>query len=1175
MKSSLLAACLCVIPAALFSQEFRGTISGTISDPTGAMIANVKVTVTETHTGTKVPTVSDSGGHYTVPFLLPGDYDIAAQIEGFKGFVRKAVHLGSGDHPVIDIRLDVGDMTQSIEVTADAAQLNTENASTGQSITTKEVEELPLNGRTPLMLASLSLGVTGIGQPGLIHPYDAAGAAGWSIGGAYAQTSELLIDGSPNASWDGRQAYSPPQDAVQEVRIKAFDTDAAFGHTAGGTLNQVLKSGSNGLHGSLYEFVQPYNLTANDFFQNKQGQPRQLTHLNQYGLTAGGPIYVPKVVDTRNRVFWFFAWDNMKDSQPVGASLTVPTAAEAKGDFSQVLAADGPSSQLYDPFSATLNGTTITRSAYPNNVIPTSQLNPVAQNYLKYYSAPNSVPVRPDGFQNFTNNSPTIDGYDNEFGRMDFNISGKNRMFFNARHSFYSGSKNNYFRNTADGSTNHRNDSGASIDDVHMLSPSAVLNVRLNFTRMNEYHTVQSTGFDPTTLGFPTYMKDQSYYLEMPIVSFSTFTTLGNSGTGADTLPSQSVQLFSDVIKTHGNHTLKFGGDVRQYRLNTFTAGNGAGTFSFSGNSWVRQASTSSATVAMGQDLATFLLGLPTSGSYDQNTSGSWYSVYFAGFVQDDWRIKPNLTLNLGVRFDHDGPYNEKYGRTVNGFDTTSQSPLAAAAVAAYAKTPLAQLPAGAFNVLGGLTYPGAGGTAIYKNNSHLVSPRFGFAWTPDQLKGKTVIRGGLGMFVSAVVPSRMNNDNSYSSSPILNQQGFSQTTSMTVTGDNFRTPATTLSNPFPAGFQPAPGSSAGLLTFAGQAVAFLNPVMKNPYSMRWNFGIQQAISKDTMLEVVYIGNHALHSPVYSTQLNGIPRQFLSTLPFRDPAQTYLSGTATNPFSGLKTTQNTASTTAAQLLARYPQFPVGDSATGFNGSGGVLEQDLDIGSSYFESLNVRVQKRLSKGLSVTVNYIYSKLEERGSWLNASDPMMEKRVSPSDRPQRLTASLSYELPFGKGKLLNLQSRWANALAGGWHFNGILTRQAGAPIIWNNGSTTSPGDYVYFGAPLTLDSRQVNTVAFNTAAFDTKAADAFNYHIRTFPTTFGNLRMDGINQVDASMLKRFNVAERKYFEFRFEAFNALNHPVFASPNITASNSGFGTITAVANKPRSAQLGCRFVF
>src|ERR1039457_6893011 len=223
MKNILRVACLCAVPAALFAQEFRGTISGTIADPTGAMIVNAKVTVTEAHTGTKVPTVSDSGGHYTIPFLLPGDYDIAAQMEGFKGFIRKAVHLGAGDHPVIDIKLDVGDTTQSVEVTADAAQLNTENASTGQAITTKEVEELPLNGRTPLMLASLSLGVTGIGQPGLIHPFDSAGAAGWSVGGASAQTSELLIDGSPDASWDGRQAYSPPQDAVQEVRVKAFD----------------------------------------------------------------------------------------------------------------------------------------------------------------------------------------------------------------------------------------------------------------------------------------------------------------------------------------------------------------------------------------------------------------------------------------------------------------------------------------------------------------------------------------------------------------------------------------------------------------------------------------------------------------------------------------------------------------------------------------------------------------------------------------------------------------------------------------------------------------------------------------------------------------------------------------------------------------------------------------
>lgn len=254
MKCSFVAVLALAFPFALAAQEFRGTINGAITDPTGLPIAGAKVTVSETNTGSKNQIMSDASGQYTAPFLLPGDYEINVHMQGFKEFSRKAVHLGAGDHTRIDVRLDVGDAMQTVEVTADAPLLNVENASTGQAITTAEVEDLPINGRTPMMLASLSIGVLATGNPSLTQPFASGGGAAWSVGGTYAQTSELLVDGSPNATWDGRLAYSPPQDAVQEVRVKAFDSDAGFGHTGGGTLNQVMKTGTNSLHGSLWEF---------------------------------------------------------------------------------------------------------------------------------------------------------------------------------------------------------------------------------------------------------------------------------------------------------------------------------------------------------------------------------------------------------------------------------------------------------------------------------------------------------------------------------------------------------------------------------------------------------------------------------------------------------------------------------------------------------------------------------------------------------------------------------------------------------------------------------------------------------------------------------------------------------------------------------------------------------
>jgi hypothetical protein len=452
-----------------------------------------------------------------------------------------------------------------------------------------------------------------------------------------------------------------------------------------------------------------------------------------------------------------------------------------------------------------------------------------------------------------------------------------------------------------------------------------------------------------------------------------------------------------------------------------------------------------------------------------------------------------------------------------------------------------------------------------------LFSPRAGFAWTPDMLHGKTVLSGGFAMYVQPVGITQLDVTGKYSTNPIQQQYGFSQTTQV-VQPSNFLSPAATLSNPFPTGIKQPVGSSLGLATFAGQTVQFIDPQVKDPYSLRWNFGIQHSFSTNTLLEVSYVGNHGIHLPVYVTQLNGIPVQYLSTSPVRDQnAINTLTASVSNPFSGLATSQNTSSASVAQLLARFPQFPVG---TG-SGSTGVIEYNNTIGSSYYQALNVRVQKRFSGGLTVVGNYIYSKLIERLTWLNDTDAQLEKRISPFDHPNRIVIAAVYELPFGRGKRFNVQSRFLDALVGGWGINSIYTYQTGAPIPWVNGSTNTPGDYVYFGAPIVLNNRETNTAAFNTSAFDVKSADQFQYHIRTFSTTFPNLRQDGINEWSPSVSKRFSITEKMNLQLRAEAYNVLNHPVFSPPNTTVTNAGFGTITAQANRPRTIQLGARFVF
>ena len=1250
-----------VAPMVVVAQEFRGTISGAVVDRSGGVIPKAKITATEVQTGVKTTSVSDMAGQYVIPFLAPGDYELRTELTGFKTFVRKGLHLASGDHPVIDVTMEIGEATQSISITAEGPLLDTANTSTGQTITTKQVEDFPLNGRNPLMVAQLAIGVIATGNPTLVHPFDNGAAAAWSLGGTPSQTAEIMIDGAPNATWDNRLAYAPPQDSVQEVKVKAFDTDASYGHTGSGTINKVMKTGTNSLHGSAYWFMQPSALAANNFFNNRAGIPVPATKLDQYGVTAGGPVILPKIYNGKNKLFWFFAFEKLTDSQPNTKFLTVPTDAERQGNFFAL------SYQIYNPYTGVLGANNaVTRSPFmcdaagnplapdltpgPNfgkqgsgtacNKIPEGLLNPVALAYLKFYPSPNVNPLTSDGYGNYANSATTNDDYNNELGRLDWAMGDRSRLSFNVRHNYQLQSKNNYFNNNAHGiaSKLNRINWGSTVDEVYTLNNTTVMDVRLNYTRMNESHPSPMAGFDPTTLGFPAYLKNNSQFLQLPQI------VLGNCGndttqatsfdclgqTGADLLPSESHSLFGDIVKQWRNHTFKFGADARRYKLDAQQFGASVGSFTFGGvgttNGWTQAASNS--TLLFGQDFASFLLGLPTSGSFNLSARGSYHEYYYALFVNDDWRLRSNLTINLGLRLDRDLPYSEKRGRTVNGFDFTVKNPIADGAIPAYNSRTASSMPFPVnFAVPGGLTFASPDNGAIWQNTSHLVSPRIGFAWTPGILRGKTVLRAGFGLFVQPIALSNLNPTGGYSSTPILTQEGFSQTTPFPVPSP-LQSPTTTLSDPFPNGFIQPPGSSAGLRTFLGQSVDFFNANMKNPYSERWTFGIQQQLAHDLIAEVVYIGNHAVHLPISVTQLNGIPRQYLSTLPNRDASLiTSLTARVLNPFAGLIPTLgnsglNGATITPGQLLAPFPEFPVADS-TSF--SSGITERNAAFGSSYFNSLNVRVEKRLSHGLQIVQNFIWSKLIERESWLNNTDTVPEKRISPFDHPYRFVTAVTYDLPVGRGKALSVGSRWLHMLVGGWRLNGIYTYQRGAPIPWMNGSTNNPGDYAFCSAPtakgvtvselrglcadengnllnpaaflttpLNLNPREVNGKAFDTSLFVAGAAPGPNtsgltaaqiavlqqtgqlqFHLRTFPTTFSNLRMDGQNNFDASILKKFDVTERTYFQFRLEAFNVLNHPTFGAPNTQVVSSSFGIINTQANRPRQLQIGLRFVF
>jgi len=410
----------------------------------------------------------------------------------------------------------------------------------------------------------------------------------------------------------------------------------------------------------------------------------------------------------------------------------------------------------------------------------------------------------------------------------------------------------------------------------------------------------------------------------------------------------------------------------------------------------------------------------------------------------------------------------------------------------------------------------------------------------------------------------------------VLNQDGYSATTSYVATNNNYLTPAHTLSNPFPEGFTPATGSSLGASTNLGQDITFYAPVQKDPYALRWNLGMQYSLTPNTLLEVDYIGDHAVHEPIANTSLNYIPQRFLSTLPTRDPnVINSLTAVVPNPFAGLLpgTGLNGATTTASQLLMTYPQF------------NSVTEQNVTEGSSVYHSLAFRVEKRMSHGLSLTGNYGFSKLIESMQYLNPGDAKLARIVSPYDHKHHMAVGSTYELPIGTGKLIDIQSGFWNSIIGGFKVNGVYLFQTGAPVYFSSDLPLASGASL---ASIRSNPRSINSPALTTSAFNTHSSTTndpsnptsydgqFQYHLRTLPFTFDRVRTDGINQFDSSLLKDFRFPKGMYAQFRFEVFNALNHASFASPAVSsATSSSFGTITSQANSARTVQFGGRFVF
>src|SRR5215210_4536606 len=725
------------------AQEFRGSITGKVTDPNGAALPGATVTIKNIETNSENTTAATDDGTYSFPLLQPGKYTLTVTQEGFNTSVREGIEINVAAKLNLDVQMEIG-VAATVTTVAEAPALDTGTVSTGSVISSKQINELPLVDGSPYQLATLAPGISYTGNPAFTSPTSNGNLAAFRANGATG-ANQVTLDGSPNFAIDGGVGFSPPSDATQEFKVQTNAFDAQQGYTAGATVNTAIKSGTNALHGSVYYFNRDRNRTANNFFSNRAGQDRPERTYHRFGGTLGGPVYLPKMYDGRDRTFFFFAYERLKDNQAEPQLFTVPTEAFRRGDFSALLTQGQFPLRIYDPASSCHAPATcvVTRTAFANNVIPTNRLNPVAAAYLNLYPLPN-VPGNSDGTNNFFSNQVRHSNYRSWITRFDHRISETNSLFGKYYHSFNPEDRNNWTGTPLTQGFEYRTNDGASLDWTSTLSNSMVLDIRTNLSRFVQERR-PATEFDPASLGFSgAALAAMNGYQYLPRFDIRTFdqvrpirSTLGaprSDWNGGLLRPFYVFSVQPSVTQISGNHSMRYGYDYRVLRENFSSNGFQGGRFFFDGTYTTIDLTTATNSNnqtnanrnrnVYGRDVAAFLLGIPTASTSQSliDTTGINYSVqsqYHGFYFADDWRVTPKLTLNLGLRYELELGLTERYNRFIRGFDPTTASPIEAAAQAAY-KTAYNASPSNfivapsQFRVLGGPVYADESNRALW-----------------------------------------------------------------------------------------------------------------------------------------------------------------------------------------------------------------------------------------------------------------------------------------------------------------------------------------------------------------------------------------------------------------------------------------------------------------------------
>ncbi|HLV87947.1 MAG TPA: carboxypeptidase regulatory-like domain-containing protein [Candidatus Sulfotelmatobacter sp.] len=1168
----------------LLGQSTHASLTGRVTDPNKAVIVGALVTVVNTGTAIHYEGQTNETGEYYIPDLPPGRYRIEVEKLGFKAVIQSGLILHVQDALELNFEMTLGSASESVTVAGEPFALDTESSTVGTVVEQREANELPLNGRNVFNLVVLAPSVipqgSSTGTPVGVNPF---GWANYQVTGSFGNQSAEYLDGQPlNIGYINLPVLIPTQDSVQEFKVATSNLGAEWGHFAGGVTNLSTKGGTNYLQGEIYEYLRNRIFNANDFFLNAAGKPRPPWVQNQFGAEAGGPLRLPRY-DGRNRTFWFASWEGfrLRTGQPYTA--TVPTEAERGGDFSAI------NIPIMDPCAGTVNA----EGACPNattapvhfnqNMIPQTRINSTAKALVRLWPSPNSAGVvTPSGtINNFNTVAPTGGNQDQVVARADQDVTMRQRLFFRFSHWNV---KDLPIDPLADGLCADRCSEVYSTNAAvaaynYNISAATILDFNASLSRFKYNRSPKNAGFELTSIGWPTAYDGvvPSIMRTPPTPCVANFSDGIMCSQGQSFIQDRDTQfnLTPSLTLVRGHHRYHLGLQWEAGYDNYAQTNVATGAFDFCAYSQP---------CFSGFPFSDFLLGYADNYSNFENhffaqavvpafTAGK--QTYRASYFNDTWHASEKLTLNLGLRYELQSPWTERYNRL------SYFNPNAPSYINQY-------LPAGLPTVRGDVFLVSPGKRTNLPLAKDAFAPRIGVAYA---LSPRTVVRSGYGIMWTP-------NDVSFALNPINDMVNAPGTTYIgTVDGTH---PYNSISLPFPDGISPPPGRSLGaqgtqeFLTRVVQSITEVNPYNhSNAYVQQWNLSLERQLPAGFSLSAAYVGSKGTHLEPYSQQTNQISDSMLA-----EAASQYAAGgrsavallkSVPNPFfvNGTALALTAATTTVGQLARPYPQFTSVELA----GEGSF--------ASIYHSLQITARRRFSSAGSLVIAYTNSKLisntDTLTSWLESSVGALqdnnnlrgERSLSSQDVPQRVAISYVLDLPFGQGKkfLSNIGGAW-NKIAGGWGIDGVTTFQRGFPLVFGNGQAN---DTTLFGAGsrpnvITGCAKGSSGTAparlegwFNTACFAAPADFTFGNEPRVDPT----LRADGVNNFDLAVFKKVLFGEgRSGIESRVEFFNLFNRTQFGPPNTTcclANNANFGVITSSApgTNPRLIQFAVKAFF